>query len=226
MESYADLAAQAKPTAILGDALRPGKSPFRPEYTIGEKEMKVVSLFGSPRKKGNTARVLGWVEEALVSQGHEVSRINVTQHKVNGCVACYTCQSEPDRPGCPQEDDALEIFDQLFEADAVIYASPLFCWSWTAQIKSLIDRHFCLVTDAGGPKWKSLLEDKPVALVMTAAGPLEENADVLVKQFDALAQYAKAKIVDHLVVPFCTTPDAIGDDTREQAVKFAENLVK
>ena len=31
--------------------------------------MKIVTLLGSPRKKGNTATVLGWVEEELKSQG-------------------------------------------------------------------------------------------------------------------------------------------------------------
>jgi NAD(P)H-dependent FMN reductase len=202
-----------------------GESLAGPERTKVN-NMKVVSVFGSPRKKGNTAKVLTWVEEALVDQGHEVDRINVTKYKVNGCVACYTCQSEPDRPGCPQKDDALEIFNQMIDADAIIYASPLFCWSWTAQIKPLIDRHFCLVTEAGGPAWKSLLEEKRIGLVMTAAGPMEENADVLVKQFDALVDYAKARVADHLVVPFCTTPDALGDEAKQQAVKFAETLVK
>jgi multimeric flavodoxin WrbA len=188
--------------------------------------MKVVSIFGSPQKKGNTATVLGWVEEALVNQGHEVDRINVTQYKVNGCLGCYKCQEKPDEPGCVQKDDALELLNRMIDADAIVYASPLYCWSWTGQIKPLIDRHFCLVTDAGTPKWKSLIAGKPTALVMTCAGPVEENADILVKQFDSLVDYGRARVVDHLVVPLCTSPDALPVNVKEQAAKLAGDLAR
>lgn len=188
--------------------------------------MKVVSVFGSPRKKGNTAKVLGWVEEELVNQGHEVDRIDVTAYKVNGCLGCYTCQEKPDEPGCPQKDDVVELLNRMIDADAIIYASPLYCWSWTAQIKPIIDRHFCLVTEAGTPKWKSLIAGKPTALVMTSAGPVEGNADILIKQFESLADFAKAKVVDRLAVPLCSTPDAIPDNVKQQAAKLAGDLVK
>ena len=186
--------------------------------------MKVVSVFGSPHKKGNTAKVLGWVEEELINQGHEVDRIDVTEYTVNGCLGCYTCQNKPEEPGCPQKDDAVELLTRMIDADAIIYASPLFCWSWSGQIKPLIDRHFCLVTDAGTAKWTSLIEGKPTALVMTAAGPVKGNADILVKQFDSLADYAKVSVVDRLVVPLCTTPDAIPDDIKQHAASLAGEL--
>lgn len=187
--------------------------------------MKIVSLFGSPRKKSNTVKALSWVEEELKSQGHEVDRINMKDHKINGCISCYACQSKPDEPGCPQKDDLLDVVGRMMAADVVIYASPLYCWSWTSQIKTLIDRHFCLVTDAGGPNWKSLLEGKKAALVTTMAGPMEGNGDLLVKQYEGLMQYAKVSNAGVFSVPFCTTPDAIGDDVKEQAVKFARELV-
>jgi multimeric flavodoxin WrbA len=186
--------------------------------------MKVVSVFGSPHKKGNTATVLGWVEEELINQGHDVDRINVTEYKVNGCLGCYTCHKKPDEPGCPQKNVAVEILNRMIDADAIIYASPMFCWSWAGQIKPLIDRHFCLVTDAGTPKWKSLITGKPTALVMTSAGPVKGNADMLIKQFDSLAGFAKASVVDRLAVPLCTTPDAIPDNVKQQEAKLAGDL--
>lgn len=186
--------------------------------------MNVVSVFGSPRKKGNTAKVLNWVEEELMSQGHEVDRINIMDHTINGCIECYACQTKPDEPGCPQKDDLLEVMRRVIDADAVIYASPMFSWSWTAQIKPFIDRHFCLVTNSGTPEEKSLLEGKKAALVMTLAGPMEGNGELLVTQFHGLLQYLKAVPAGTLVAPFCTTPDAIGDDVKEEAARFALKL--
>lgn len=192
----------------------------------GEIMMKILSSLGSPRKKGNTAKVLGWVEEELRNRGHEVQRINVTEHKVNGCQECYTCQGKPGEPGCPQPDDAVGILNRLIAADAIIYASPLFSWSWTAQMKALIDRHFCLLTDIDTDHPSSLMDGKRLALVTTAQGPVEGNAELLVQQFNSLAQYSKAAVAEHLVVPFCTTPDAISDDIRRQAAEMAMVLVR
>lgn len=188
--------------------------------------MKVVTILGSPRKDGNTATVLGWVEEALKSQGHKVDHVHITDHKINGCVECYTCQSKPDEPGCPQQDDALKIFDRILAADAVIYGSPVFCWSWTAQIKPLIDRHFCLIVETGAGNYKSLIEGKKMALVGTCAGPVEGNGQLLVDQFNFLVDYAKARLAGHLFVPSCTTPDGLTDEVRRQATEFAAVLAK
>ncbi len=187
--------------------------------------MRIVTLFGSPRKKGNTAILLGWVEEALKNQGHEVDRVDVAKHNINGCIECYTCQKKPDEPGCPQKDDALRIFQRMLAADIVIYASPMFCWSWTSQIKTLIDRHFCLVTNIGEGKYKSLLEGKKVALMGTCAGPLEGNGQHLVDQFSALVDYAQAKLTGKLFVPLCTTPEKMPEDAKLKAAEFVNQIV-
>jgi multimeric flavodoxin WrbA len=191
----------------------------------GNRSMKIVSLCGSPRKTGNTATVLTWVEEELRQEGHEVVRIDLADHDIKGCRECYQCQKTVTEPGCPQKDDALPIFGRMMEADAVIYASPLFCWSWSAQIKSLIDRHFCLVKEAGTTRWSSLLQDKPTALVMTSAGPAEGNGDLLVQQYRNLMGYARAQAKGSLVVPLCSTPDAIPAEVRVKAASLARDLV-
>ena len=187
--------------------------------------MKITSVLGSPRpKKGNTAKVLGWVEEELRAKGHDVDRIDIVDKKVNGCKECYTCQGIPDEPGCPQEDDAKEIFERLMASDAVLFASPLFCWGFSSQIKPLIDRHFCLVTGYGTPNWKSLLEGKRAGLLVTCAGPIEENSELVVQMFQRLMDYAKISSAESLIIPFTTTPDAMGAEIKEQAVKFAGRL--
>ena len=188
--------------------------------------MRIVTLFASPRKKGNTATLLGWIEEALRNQGHEVDRVDVVKHKINGCLECYTCQKKPDELGCPQKDDALGIFQRMIDADVVVYASPMFCWSWPAQIKALIDRHFCLVKDLGNGEYKSFAEGKKVALLGTCAGPMEANGNLLVEQFSALVDYSKTRLVGQLFVPLCTTPEAMPESARLKAKEFAHEIAK
>jgi multimeric flavodoxin WrbA len=181
--------------------------------------MKIITILGSPRKKGNTAKVLS-IFENIVANHHEVEHINITQYKVGGCLGCYKCKEKKDEPGCVQEDDALTIFQKLIEADAIVYASPLYCWSFTSQIKPLIDRHFCLVSNDGTSDQDSLISGKPVALLVTCAGPIESNCDAIQHIFNGFSDYLKLKARGNFILPFCTTPDAMGDNGTE----LAENL--
>ncbi|MGD9107301.1 MAG: flavodoxin family protein [Desulfobacterales bacterium] len=183
--------------------------------------MKIITIFGSPRKKGNTAKVLSMFE-GNVERKHEVERINIAQYKVGGCLGCLKCQERKGEPGCAQNDDALTIFDKMIQADAIVYASPLYCWSFTSQIKPLIDRHFCLVTGYGTPDHNSLIGGKPAALLVTCAGPIEGNCDAIQGIFSGFSDYTKLMAKGNFILPFCTTPDAIGD----KGAELAENLAR
>jgi multimeric flavodoxin WrbA len=96
----------------------------------------------------------------LTNLGHEVDRINIIDREVKGCLGCGTCQNKADEPGCVQKDDAVSIFENMMSADAVVYASPLYCWDFSSQMKALIDRHFCLMTGYGSPGYRSLLDGR------------------------------------------------------------------
>jgi len=183
--------------------------------------MKIITILGSPRKKGNTAKVLSMFEDK-VENNHEVERINVTKYNVGGCLGCYKCQESKDEPGCVQKDDALTIFEKMIQADAIVYASPLYCWSFTSQIKPLIDRHFCLVTGAGTTDHDSLISGKPAALLLTCAGPIEGNCDAIQSIFAGFTDYAKLMAKGNFILPFCTKPD----DISAEGAKLAGNLAK
>jgi len=187
--------------------------------------MHLVSVLGSPRPQGNAATVLS-IAEAAWSATCSLERINLRDYRVNGCLGCGCCQQVPGEPGCVQPDDAPALLQRLLAADAVIYATPLYCWGFSAQLKAFIDRHFCLVTEAGGPAWKSLVEGKPMALLVTCAGPEAGNADLIQVVFDRIGQYLKGRIVGKYVVPFRTSPDRLGADARAVAERLAADLAR
>ena len=189
----------------------------------GRYDMKIITVLGSPRKKGNTAHVLSMFENQI-EKNHEVERINITQHEVGGCIGCFKCKENASEPGCVQKDDALSIFDKMIRADAIVYASPLYCWSFTSQIKPLIDRHFCLVSGDGTKDHDSLINGKPAALLVTCAGPIEGNCDAIRSIFTGLSDYLKLKSKGHYILPFCTTPDAIGDEGAAVAAELAKAI--
>ena len=109
--------------------------------------MKVLTLLGSAKKKGNTATALKWVEDELKSLDHEVESIYLNSKTINGCLGCAKCKEKPDEIGCIQNDDAAEILEKIIDADLTIFASPLYFWGVTSQLKSIIDRSWSLVTN-------------------------------------------------------------------------------
>ncbi|MBN2429820.1 MAG: flavodoxin family protein [Acidobacteria bacterium] len=187
--------------------------------------MNIVTVMGSPRPRGNTATVLGWLEETFRDRGHDVDPIIISEHTVYPCQACAVCKRVTDAPGCVQRDDAEALFRRMMAAHVLVYATPLYCWEFSAQLKPLIDRHYCLVTDFGGPDWNSLLRGKRAGLLVTCAGPVADNADLIQQAFVRMMEYIQCRAVECLVVPFCTTPDQLGVEARERAVFWAERLL-
>lgn len=167
--------------------------------------MKILTIMGSPKKNGKTATALKMFEENILSKGNEVERVNITDYNINGCLGCYACMSKPDEPGCIQKDDAQSVFEKILSADAVVYASPLYSFDLTAQMKPLVDRHFCLSNT-------SLLNGKRMALLITCAGQVENNADLVQEFFrrgfdGAHGGMYHTELAGRYVIPFSDKPD-------------------
>lgn len=192
---------------------------------IRELVMNIVTILGGPRKKGSTALMLGIMEDHFRQAGHAVDRINITEFDVKGCISCYKCRKSSDEPGCSQKDDAMSIFERMMRADVIVYSTPLYCWSWAAQIKPLIDRHYCLVKDYGSKNHRSFIQKSKSGLLMTCGGPVENNADLLVKAYDYLMDYCNIKNPVNLVIPFCASPDSITDEHKDKARQLAQSLI-
>ena len=185
--------------------------------------MKILTILGSPKKHGNTATVLKQFED-LVAPAHQVERINITDYNINGCLGCNVCQDNMDEPGCVQKDDALEILNRILAADVVVYATPLYAWSFSAQMKTLLDRHYCLVKSKDHQIIHTLGAGKPTALLVTCAGPVEQNADLIQEIFDRMMAYCSCHVIGKYVVPFCTTPDELGAKGATFAREMARDI--
>jgi multimeric flavodoxin WrbA len=189
-------------------------------------EVQVTTILGSPRERGNTATVLGLFEELMVQQGHEVDRIHIVDYKVNGCLGCQACQNSSQELACKQQDDAVGIFKRMIASDAVVYATPLYTYGFTSQMKALIDREYCLVTGSSGQDYRSMLKGKRSALLVTCGGGIEENADLIQTVFDREGQYQEWSIVGKYVVPYCGTPDELGQEAFDIARQMARDIMR
>lgn len=101
------------------------------------REMKVLGIYSSPRKGGNTDQLLDKALEGAQAGGAEISRVYARDLNMSGCIECGGC----DKTGkCVVKDDMQSVYPLLEEADVIFLASPIFFYGVTAQVKALIDR--------------------------------------------------------------------------------------
>jgi multimeric flavodoxin WrbA len=102
--------------------------------------MKAVAFNGSPRKEGNTARLLAYVLAELEREGIQTEMVHIGGRPVHGCTACMQC-TENQNGRCVIEGDIVnECIGKMTEADAIILGSPTYFADVSAEIKALIDR--------------------------------------------------------------------------------------
>jgi multimeric flavodoxin WrbA len=187
--------------------------------------MQITTLLGSAKKKGNTATVLGWVEEELQSLGHDVERIYLNNKSIGGCLGCAKCRENPDEIACVQKDDAIDIMEQMISSEVVLFASPVYFWGFSSQIKALIDRGYSLVTNYHKPGHTSLMKGKRIGLLVTGADAYEENAEGLFTAFDRIVDFLLAKKSGELYVGECSVPAELSEAVRNNALELARSLV-
>lgn len=186
--------------------------------------MHIITLLGSPRRRGNTAAVLRAFEE-LIQPQHRAERINIVDYDVRGCLGCDACQKVTDDPGCAQRDDAPAILRRMMDADLIVYASPVYCWAFSAQMKALLDRHYCMVKWQDGQKVNVLLRGKRAMLLATCGGTnAAEEADLMQAMFEREMRYLEVEVVGAHVVAGCTAPAELGERAHTTAQHMAREV--
>jgi multimeric flavodoxin WrbA len=103
--------------------------------------MRVLGINGSPRVGGNTDILLDRVLEGARSNGADIEKVALNKMKFS---ACQECDNMPDTSACIINDDMQVIYKKIKECDALVFASPIFFGSLSAQSKAMIDRFQCV----------------------------------------------------------------------------------
>jgi len=185
--------------------------------------VRIMTILGSPRREGNTAEVLGWIEDQFKSERHEVDRADMLDYSVPGCGECMACKKGTVEL-CSIQDDANGLFRRMATSDLVLIAAPIFCWGFPAQIKGLIDRMYCMMDFEGERTDVPRLHGKPIGLLLTGGGEEADNADLVLRSFEQLVYWLKGRLAGHLFMGGCTEPEGIGEEAKVRAIGFARRL--
>jgi len=98
---------------------------------------KVVAIYGSPRRKGNTALLLREAVRGAREEGAEVEEVVLRDLKMSPCLEIYGCKNSG---RCVIQDDFQKVYESLLTSQAVMLASPIFFYAVSAHTKILMDR--------------------------------------------------------------------------------------
>lgn len=101
--------------------------------------MKITVLMGSPNKRGSTSILVDEFTKGAAESGHEVEVIDVCHADIHPCIGCVKCGYEGP---CVQKDDVGVIRNKLLDSDMIVFATPLYYYGMSAQLKTVVDR-FC-----------------------------------------------------------------------------------
>ena len=127
--------------------------------------MKIVTVLGSPRAKGNSATIARRFLNAAEARGAAslgVFELNRMQYR--GCQACYACKNGAER--CVLKDDLAAALGAVEAADVLVLATPVYYGDVTSQLKGFVDRLYgVLVPDFHTNPRPSRLSDKKLVFI-------------------------------------------------------------
>jgi multimeric flavodoxin WrbA len=152
---------------------------------------KIVVLLGSPRKKGNSAALAEQLISGALAKGAEVETFYLQGMDINPCTGCDACQKKTADDCKFYKDDMQVLYPKLREADVIVYVSPVYWFSVSAQIKAVIDRGYAFL----GPGGEKALAGKRMAVLLTyeASDPFSSGAVNAIRMFQDMFAYIGAE---------------------------------
>lgn len=143
--------------------------------------MKITVVSGSAHKHGTSALLVDKFIEGAHDAGHEVFRFDAAFNDIHGCIGCDTCISKGN--GCVYKDGMDELNPHILEADAIVFASPVYYYNINAQLKAVMDRFYA--------NNAALQGNKKTALLLTMADNCQESAEGPIAFFNNYAKYMR-----------------------------------
>lgn len=179
-----------------------------------------IAVVGSPRKGKSTDLMVNYIIEGLNEKNIKVNKFFLDSSNISTCTGCEYCIKSGT---CCIEDDVTEIIDSMKNADGYIFASPTYNYNMTAQMKSLLDRTFCLNNYSNG--WESRLSPgKKAIIVGVCAGKAKESMGYTVEGIGKILSELGVKIID--VIEYYNTkhmPVSNNNIIREKTIERIRN---
>lgn len=141
--------------------------------------MKILGINASPRgSRSSTLKLVKAVLEGAMAAGSEVELLDLCSLRIEYCDACQACYR---KGACTKEDDFQGLYERILACDGMVWGSPNYFRSVTAQMKTLIDRmadaihcqlltgKYCCCVSTGGSNYDQVTEYLSALLISFGA---------------------------------------------------------
>ena len=177
---------------------------------------KVLVISTSLRAGSNsdilTERLIAGAEEA----GHEVEHISLKGKNIRFCIGCLSCQKTQE---CVLKDDAVWLAEKVKNADTLVFATPIYYYEMSGQMKTLLDRM--------NPLYPSDYRFRKVYILMTATEDEEYVPEKAVSGLQGWVDcFEKAELAGSLFCGGIANPKeaSLKKAEQDEAYSFGRNL--
>lgn len=190
--------------------------------------MLILGVSGSPRRGGNSDRVLDATLSGTSEMGADTEILYLSDMEISSCVGCERCRE--DKVCTRFEDDLTPLYPKISLAEGIVLVTPVYNYNVTAWMKTFIDRLYCFYDfDNEHPRgWSSRLADQGKATILAIVAEQLDPKDFGVTM-EALRMPMEAlgyRIAGELAVPGVFEAGVVKDrpGVLDQAVRLGQNL--
>ena len=158
--------------------------------------MDILVLQGSPNTNGSTALLAAGFARGACEAGHAVDVVNVAALDIAPCTGCVACGYEG---ACALADDFDDLRQRILAADMLVFATPLYYYGMTAQLKTVLDRFCSANASITFRRMKS-------ALLAVAWNSDDWTFNALEAHYDTLVRYLDMRDCGRVLGSGCGTP--------------------
>ena len=169
---------------------------------------KVLIVSSTPRKGGNSETLAASFAKGAQEAGNQVETVYLREKNYSFCRGCLACLK---MGHCVIPDDAVEIAAKMHDADVIVFATPIYYYSVSGQLKTMLDR--------ANPLYGTDYAFTKVYLLATAAEDAPYTVEGAVKAVEGWVDcFSRCKLVDTI---FAGGVNGIGDIAGHPALEKA-----
>ncbi len=183
----------------------------RRKHALYGNGMQMMMIYSSPRKRGNSTTLAKTFAQAA-KQTYTLKEVFLQDEHLEPCRDCRWCKTHF---RCVIEDEMNDLCQAFRESDAICFATPVYWWGFSAQLKLFIDRLYQLKLDD--------FKGKRLYVIATGEDTLDGVQYRLIReQFEAICEYTAMQFAGYL--PVCAGDDNPAKEN-EEALEQARNLL-
>ncbi|MBO6281310.1 MAG: flavodoxin family protein [Alphaproteobacteria bacterium] len=178
---------------------------------------KKILIVSSSLRSGSNSEILAHeAERGATDAGNQVEFVNLKGKDIKFCIGCLSCQQTLK---CVLKDDMADLIVKVQNADAVIFATPIYYYEMSGQLKTFLDR--C------NPLYSQENKFKDVYLITSAYDSSEHAADRAINGLKGWVEcFEQSRFAGALIGGGVDAPKSAAsrDDLLKKAYELGHNI--